>query len=190
MAKKKVLIALDGSEFSRAILQFICRDLGPEHFEAIVFHVAEPPSLGAVTPRHAVLVHDVLVPGYESWVPRGYATPDNADLEVVTFASQIWEARTTELTEQMIDEARPLKEAGFTVSVEIRFGDPGAEIIGFVEHEGVDLVAMTTHGRTGLRRLVLGSVAEHVLCRVPVPVMLVRPFQDALEGEHDAATLD
>ena len=164
MTKQKVMIALDGSAFSRAIMQYIFRDLSPEQFEAIVLHVAEPPSRGAVTPSHPVLIHDVLVPTGESWVPRDYTTPDTADVEMVTFASQIWEARTKELTEKMIEEARPLKEAGFTVRVEIRFGDPSEEIIGFVEHAGVDLVAMTTHGRTGLRRLVLGSVAEHVLC--------------------------
>jgi nucleotide-binding universal stress UspA family protein len=38
----------------------------------------------------------------------------------------------------------------------------------------VDLIAMTTHGRTGLRRLAFGSVAEQVLRHAPVPVFLVR----------------
>jgi len=48
-------------------------------------------------------------------------------------------------------------------------------IVRVAEDEGADLIAMSTHGRGGLRRLVLGSVATNVLHRSTVPVLLVRP---------------
>jgi nucleotide-binding universal stress UspA family protein len=59
-------------------------------------------------------------------------------------------------------------------------GSADDAIAGYVQSEGCDLVVMGTHGRTGLRRVLLGSTAQGVLERVrAVPVMLVRP--DATE---------
>lgn len=52
--------------------------------------------------------------------------------------------------------------------------DPGAEIIRAVSDCGAELVVMPTHGRTGLSRLVLGSVAEKVVRECPCPVLTVR----------------
>jgi nucleotide-binding universal stress UspA family protein len=69
---------------------------------------------------------------------------------------------------------RALQSAGFRVSTAMCFGEPANEIERYMDDEGVDLVAMTTHGRTGLVRLMLGSVAEHILRHVHVPVMLYR----------------
>jgi nucleotide-binding universal stress UspA family protein len=53
-------------------------------------------------------------------------------------------------------------------------GDPAQTIVNAVERAGVGLVAMTTHGRRGLDRLRFGSVAESVVRKAPVPVLLVR----------------
>ncbi|MGH2586389.1 MAG: universal stress protein [Dehalococcoidia bacterium] len=53
-------------------------------------------------------------------------------------------------------------------------GRPATSLVDFALFERVDLVVMTTHGRGGLRRLVLGSVADHIV-RAGVPAVLVRP---------------
>jgi nucleotide-binding universal stress UspA family protein len=53
--------------------------------------------------------------------------------------------------------------------------DTAAAILTAVNDFGVDLVVMSTHGRTGIRRAVFGSVAEAVLRRSPVPVLLIHP---------------
>jgi len=53
-------------------------------------------------------------------------------------------------------------------------GDPAHEILRFAEQENVDLIVMGTHGRRGLSRLVMGSVAESVLRRAKCPVLTVR----------------
>jgi nucleotide-binding universal stress UspA family protein len=66
-----------------------------------------------------------------------------------------------------------LAEAGRTVKRQIRTGHPGEEIIAEVERGDMDLVIMSSHGRTGLARATLGSVADRVLRSAPVPVLLV-----------------
>jgi nucleotide-binding universal stress UspA family protein len=53
-------------------------------------------------------------------------------------------------------------------------GNPWREIVDYAERSGVDLVVMGTHGRGGLNRLLLGSVAERVVRASPVPVLTVR----------------
>src|SRR5437763_455492 len=54
-------------------------------------------------------------------------------------------------------------------------GLPADELVSTISEESADLVVMATHGRVGLQRALLGSVAEHVVKHSPVPVALVRP---------------
>ena len=56
----------------------------------------------------------------------------------------------------------------------LRSGEPRDEIPATAREIGADLVCMGTHGRRGLRRLILGSVAAEVLARSPVPVLVAR----------------
>ncbi len=56
-------------------------------------------------------------------------------------------------------------------AVHIRTGDPASEVILVAEQLGVDLIVMATHGRRGLSRFVLGSVAETVVREAPCPVL-------------------
>jgi nucleotide-binding universal stress UspA family protein len=58
-------------------------------------------------------------------------------------------------------------------------GDPAAEIVRLAESEGADMIVMATHGRTGLRRLLMGSVAEAVVRRAACPVLTVKQSQHA-----------
>jgi nucleotide-binding universal stress UspA family protein len=73
--------------------------------------------------------------------------------------------------------------AGRRVRTEVVHGDPAAEIVRHALRHRCDLLVLGTHGRTGLRRLVLGSVAERVLRRAPCPVLAVRPAGLKLEDE-------
>ena len=67
-----------------------------------------------------------------------------------------------------------ISEQGIKVSIEkSKYSDPAEEILQKVEDLGTDMVAMTTHGRTGLSRLVFGSVAEKVLHKSTCPVLTV-----------------
>lgn len=58
---------------------------------------------------------------------------------------------------------------------EVRFGSPAAEIIAAATDLHADLVCISTHGRGGLARVLLGSVAELVVRQAPCPVLTVRP---------------
>jgi nucleotide-binding universal stress UspA family protein len=62
-------------------------------------------------------------------------------------------------------------------------GDPAEAIIQLAESENADLIVMGTHGRRGLTRLLMGSVAEAVVRRAKCPVLTVKQPAKAAEGE-------
>jgi universal stress protein A len=64
----------------------------------------------------------------------------------------------------------------------LRLGAPANEIVGLAAAENVDLIVLGTHGRTGLRRLLMGSVAEEVVRRAPCTVYTVREPREELAG--------
>ena len=67
-----------------------------------------------------------------------------------------------------------LKQTGIKVESHVRYGHPAEEILDHIEHRNVDLIAMTTHGRSGVGRWLMGSVAEKVVRSCPIPVLVVR----------------
>ncbi len=71
---------------------------------------------------------------------------------------------------------RDLLLEGVQAESRTEWGRPADEILYYSKESWCDLVAMTTHGRTGLRRVFLGSVAEQVVRRARVPVMVNRPW--------------
>jgi nucleotide-binding universal stress UspA family protein len=68
-----------------------------------------------------------------------------------------------------------LREEGVSAEPELKQGDPAVGILESCRQEGADLIAMTTHGRSGVGRWVMGSVAEKVLWASNVPLLVVRP---------------
>lgn len=64
---------------------------------------------------------------------------------------------------------------GGVVFVELLAGDPAEEIVRYAGRHDVDLLVLGTHGHSGMKRLVLGSVAEQVVRRAPCAVLVVRP---------------
>lgn len=58
--------------------------------------------------------------------------------------------------------------------IEVRQGDAASEILFVAEHGNIDLVVVATHGRSGLRRFVMGSVAEKIVRHAPCPVLSIR----------------
>jgi nucleotide-binding universal stress UspA family protein len=65
------------------------------------------------------------------------------------------------------------------VVTEVTFGVPSEAILAYAAEAGIDLVAMGTHGRTGVRRFIIGSVAEKVVRRADVPIVTVRASDTA-----------
>ncbi len=78
-------------------------------------------------------------------------------------------------SEKYLEEVEQgLKGGGLRVSTVVRYGHAAEEILDHAAFAGVDLIAMSTHGRTGVGRWVLGSVTEKVLRASSTPLLLVR----------------
>jgi nucleotide-binding universal stress UspA family protein len=88
---------------------------------------------------------------------------------VVSWAGAVEEARN-----YVVDLTARQRDGEVKIIAKARWGDPVEEILAYVDEGIIDLITMTTHGRSGLKRWVLGSVAENVLRRASVPVLLVR----------------
>jgi nucleotide-binding universal stress UspA family protein len=82
-----------------------------------------------------------------------------------------------QLSREAAERLQVLADGISSVPVETRVmvGAPGAAIVAAAKEYQADLIVMGTHGRTGLTRLLLGSVAEHVLRHAACPVLTVKP---------------
>lgn len=98
------------------------------------------------------------------------------------YLTETMKALVLENAERSLAEARAylaglgddLSAKGIRVRIEVRRGDPVDEIVACAREIDADLIAMTTHGRSGLGRLLFGSVAEAVLRQAEIPVFLMR----------------
>ena len=72
--------------------------------------------------------------------------------------------------------------AGLEVEEVIAHGDAASEIVRVAGERGVDLIVISSHGRTGLGRMLFGSTAESVVRHAPCPVLVVKPPQERDEG--------
>ena len=186
MIKRKVLIPLDGSDFSRQIMRVVLDFFDPRDVSLVLLRVVPPPNvpLEVSSPRDMLVGNYPLSGSYEAYsgaVERGYAEVEHE-----------MQAVRDELVAEMRPEADRLREMGYTVKLEAHFGDPAQRIVQYANEEAVSLVAMATHGRSGLSRLVMGSVAERVLRGASVPVLLLRPENAAVvktAGEKLASAL-
>lgn len=91
--------------------------------------------------------------------------------------------------EQLDAWTAALKRRGFPDAKGIlAVGDPATSIVEHADAGGYDLIVIGTHGRTGLRRLALGSVAEQVVRHAQIPVLTVRGSGSALSEHHPGET--
>ena len=67
------------------------------------------------------------------------------------------------------------------VRTAVTAGDATEKILEYAGREGIDLVVLGTHGRKGMERSIFGSVAERVVMRSPLPVLVVNPYKAQIE---------
>jgi nucleotide-binding universal stress UspA family protein len=81
-----------------------------------------------------------------------------------------------------------MKKRGVIITTMVRTGNAAEEILKATEETGADLIAMSTHGRSGLRRLAFGSITDKVLRGANVPVLMVRAAEGTVNepapGHH------
>jgi nucleotide-binding universal stress UspA family protein len=143
----RILIPLDGSPYSEAILEPVRELLSALGGEALLLRVIPP----------SVYQH---VDGYEDLVAVPTGKPD--DLAA---------------PEQLERSAAHLCASGHSVkTLIVEDDDPLAAIVATGHEAGVDAIALSTHGRGGFARLLMGSVATGILEQITVPTLLIRPI--------------
>jgi nucleotide-binding universal stress UspA family protein len=121
--------------------------------QAIIDHVKE---LALLARSRVTLLHVA-----DGWAARTYG-PDAVSPEITEDQAYL---------KRVQDE---LSAAGVSTEAELAYGDSAREIVRWVEREGCDLVAMSTHGHKFLADLFLGTTANRVQHAIRVPVLLLR----------------
>jgi nucleotide-binding universal stress UspA family protein len=155
----KILLTLDGSSFAEQALPHARRFAktidGATLFLLGIAPVVELQSV-ATTQLYPVYVYDDYLVSQEET------------------AQQLEDA----LRDYLNTIAERLRAEGVQVEVVVRRGAPADEILGFAKEAGMDLIVMSTHGRSGISRWVYGSVADKVLRSATQPVLLIRAQEE------------
>jgi len=132
---------------------------GSPQAETALEHVLEEFGDGQITvlnvidPIEAGYTSQATVPGYsEEWFEQSKAA-----------AEELFEAAQATADEYDV-----------TLETATEVGRPSRTIVDFAEEEGLEHIVMGSHGRSGVSRILLGSVAENVVRRSPMPVTIVR----------------
>jgi nucleotide-binding universal stress UspA family protein len=152
-----ILVPLDGSERAETALPHAAALAERFGARIVLYRVVDPPG--------PMMLPDAIGPA------AGLPAVPPPMLDTVQFAQ---EAR--DLTAEYLESrARELRALGLMVTGLVGdVGDIAEQIVETARREVIDLIVMSTHGRTGLDRLLFGSVAEDVVRHAPVPVLLIR----------------
>ena len=149
----RILVAVDQSPHSARAVRFVSRMRWPAGSRVIVASVMTPPL-----------------------APPVAGVDPGVSLVVEVGAEQVAETRTL-----VAGAEAELRAAGIATENRTATGDPRDVLLRLVEDERVDLVVMGSHGRTGLAKLLLGSVSSHVVTHAHCSVLVVK------EDPHEKA---
>lgn len=166
---RKVLLPLDGSLASEAIIQKVAELFQAPDTEIVLLTVVDSPeAIMRASSRefHPLAVVGSTLPATVSGVIGGL----RGELKGPGFR----EVRAR-LQAYLGQHAETLRHKGFQTQCAVQVGDAAVVIADYARQQDADLIAMSTHGRSGVPRLVLGSVAGDVLKMANRPVLLLRP---------------
>jgi nucleotide-binding universal stress UspA family protein len=153
----RILLGTDGSETAAAAIQFVAAFPFPAekhaHIVSVVQDVLREQEIESLTPEQ-----------WDVFVATKNGTHD-------------------EVAEIMLAEAETLRAAGWVVSTELRTGHPADELIEAAEEQDSDVIVIGSHGLTGFRRFLLGSVSNQVLQSAGRSVLIVRKPEEECDGE-------
>lgn len=146
----RILVPLDGSELAECILPYV-EDLvkGQKVKEVILFRVCEPPEINADYPSNMP----------ESWEQH---------------VNDILSSTQQQCSLYLGDIEKRLKNLGVPIKIVSCLGKAADEIVKCAGDNNVSLIVMASHGRSGISRWTLGSVAEKVFRHTCVPVLMIR----------------
>jgi nucleotide-binding universal stress UspA family protein len=155
---KRILVPLDGSRFSSRALPYAI-DVARRFKAEIIF-------LQVVKPATPVPASTGSVPGVES--------PASVEIAMQTALKE--EKRDTVRAKRYLSgKVGAARSDGIKASYQVLIGDPAQSIMESANKENVDLVVMTTQGKSGLKRAIMGSVADVIIRESGKPVLVVRP---------------
>lgn len=153
---RRVLVPLDGSPAARTAIERLRELVASANLDYVLMQTVHREHTGGY------MMPEPVLPG-----TRGDAS--SAGSHVLHVQARHAEHRLQELAEQ-------LRRGGETVTIRVvEHGDPASAIVAAIRAELVDLIAMSTHGAGGVRRLLHGSVANRVARESEVPIFLVTP---------------
>ena len=88
---------------------------------------------------------------------------------------------------KMLEDVKPADPA-VPFTHRLTMGDPAGEVVRLAADEGAEMIVLGTHGRTGMTRLLMGSVAEAIVRRAPCPVLVYREVAERLAGRKAPVT--
>jgi nucleotide-binding universal stress UspA family protein len=146
-----ILICLDGSQLAEQILPYATE-------QAVQFR------------SKVKLLQVMTIPGTASMTATAGAYAQTGILE------EEYRKEETEVKTYLEKIAQSLTEQGIDTELNILRPAPAGEaIVSFAQDNNIDLICMATHGRSGIKRAVLGSVADHVLRESGLPVLIMKP---------------
>ena len=152
---RRILVTLDGSQLAEDVLP----------------HVED---LARRLPAEVYLLQVIsLSPGVAA-AESGLGAVTNAELVSELLESEIQTAKS-----YLSRLASEWQARGLSVQWEVIRGEPASGIVDSAQSHDIDLIAMSTHGRSGLSRLISGSVAEQVIREAGRPVLVIRPVEKA-----------
>ena len=162
MSRKQILVTLDGSETSKQILPVVRQLFQPAQAEFTFLRIAQP----------------IAEPSAHMYVQAPHVVPDFQAREWDrNLAQKEWQAYFHAVENELVAEAEPFRRDDYIVHTRVEVGTPIAGITNYLQEYKPDLLAMATHGRRGLSKLLLGSVAETILHNISTPILLKRPVE-------------
>ncbi len=144
----KVLVPLDGSELSECSLEHVKQVAAVNGgSDVILLRVIEPISSNDAA----------------AWAQAGYALAD-----VLNKNKALAEKYLTQAAGKLLGQ-------GISARVEVIEGRVAEAILDYAEKNKIDLIIMSTHGRSGISRFTFGSVADKVVRHSPIPVLVISP---------------
>jgi nucleotide-binding universal stress UspA family protein len=143
----KILVPLDGSELSACSLEHVKQIAGVGMSEVILLKVIEP-----------VASNDAA-----AWSQAGYTVTDLMDKNKTLAKNYLSQA------------ADKLKNQGISARVEVIEGRAAESILDYAQKNKVELIIISSHGRSGISRWTFGSVADRVVHHSQIPVLVISP---------------
>ena len=148
----KILVCLDGSQLAEQIMPYVLKEALAFKSKVILLRVLSLPYV--MTPE----------------------IPGSPGVPVLSSSAADKLAKHEDAAKDYLEHiAQPLRKNGLRVDCVTLEGLPGSTIAEYANKNKVDLIAIATHGHSGLRHALVGSVAEFVIREVDVPILMIRP---------------